>query len=235
MQVSKAPPVDVPTARAGTATTAEQRSPSAATVAPTAIQADIRPLDISSALQILLAEVRAGLDLALAAAVARDPAMAHNPAIALNLAIAQDPTSALNPAIAQNPAITQNPTQTARALVETFLQILPQEEASNAPQWIAAMVHLEAAIQSSMERAIGVVTQWRDVPAVVVDAAKEARALFSSALGEGLQNPLWLRPEWMSLAPLFYRFRRRRRIARRRLTDPDYSPGSLDESEELRE
>ena len=220
MQVSKAPPVDVPTARAGTATTAEQRSPSAATVAPTAIQADIRPLDISSALQILLAEVRAGLDLALAAAVARDPAMAHNP---------------LNPAIAQNPAITQNPTQTARALVETFLQILPQEQASNAPQWIAAMVQLEAAIQSSMERAIGVVTQWRDVPAVVVDAAKEARALFSSALGEGLQNPLWLRPEWMSLAPLFYRFRRRRRIARRRLTDPDYSPGSLDESEELRE
>jgi hypothetical protein len=220
MQVSKAPPVDVPTARAGTTTTAEQRSPSAATVAPTAIQADIRPLDISSALQILLAEVRAGLDLALAAEVARDPAMAHNP---------------LNPAIAQNPAITQNPTQTARALVETFLQILPQEEASSAPQWIAAMVHLEAAIQSSMERAIGVVTQWRDVPAVVVDAAKEARALFSSALGEGLRNPLWLRPEWMSLAPLFYRFRRRRRIARRRLTDPDYSPGSLDESEELRE
>ena len=220
MQVSKAPPVDVPTARAGTATTAEQRSPSAATVAPIAIPADIRPLDISSALQILLAEVRAGLDLALAAAAARDPAMAHNP---------------LNPAIAQNQAITQNPTQTARALVETFLQILPQEEASSAPQWIAAMVHLEAAIQSSMERAIGVVTQWRDVPAVVVDAAKEARALFSSALGEGLQNPLWLRPEWVSLAPLFYRFRRRRRIARRRLTDPDYSPGSLDESEELRE
>jgi hypothetical protein len=33
---------------------------------------------------------------------------------------------------------------------------------------------------------------------------------------------------------VFQRFRRRRRNARRRLTDPDYSAQSLDENEEFR-
>ena len=39
-----------------------QGSPLAAPIAALPDRADIRPLDISSALQILLAEVRAGLD-----------------------------------------------------------------------------------------------------------------------------------------------------------------------------
>jgi hypothetical protein len=89
-------------------------------------------------------------------------------------------------------------------------------------------------MQSSIEQAIGVVTQWRDVPAAAVDAVADTRALFISALGDEPQNPLWLRPEWVGLAPVLQRFRRRRRNARRRLTDPDYSPQSLDENEEFR-
>jgi hypothetical protein len=197
MELSKLPPADVPTARAGTATATEQGSHSAATVAPPADRANIRPLDISGALQILLAEVRAGLGL---------------------------PVDA---------AITQSPVQAARELVNMFLQVLP-EDAGSEPAWTAVLVRVEAATQSSIERALSVVTQWRDVPPVAVDAVKETRALFFSALGDDPRNPLWLRLEWVGLAPRIQRFWRRRRHARRRLTDPDYSPGSLDEGEEAR-
>jgi hypothetical protein len=198
MQVSKVPPADVPTARAATGTVAEQGSQSPTLVAPPADRADIRPLDISGALLILLAEVRAGFDL---------------------------PADAIPPS-----ASVQSPGQAARELVTMFLQVLP-EDASNASVWTAVLVRVEAAAQSSIERALGVVTQWQDVPAAVVDAAKETRVLFLSALGDDPQYPLWLRPEWVGLAPRFQRFRRRRRGARRRLTDPDYLPASLDEGE----
>lgn len=175
-------------------------------VAPLVDRADIRPLDIAGALQILLAEVRAELDLSLAAALEQG-------------ASAQ---GAIAP-----PAI-----QAARELVEQFLQALP-EDASNATAWAAALDRVDAAVQSSMERAMGIVIQWQDVPAAAVDAVKDARALFVAALEDDPPNPLWLRPEWLGLGPVFHRFRRRRRNARRRLTDPDYSTQSLDEGEEF--
>lgn len=158
-------------------------------------RADIRPLDISSALQILLAEVHAGLDLPL------------------------------------NAAMPAAPEQAARVLLEIFLQGLP-EDPRNVPAWSSALLRTEAAILSGMERAISIVTQWRDVPPAVADAVKEARAQFVSALDEDPHNPLWLRPEWLGLAPLMQRFRRRRRNARRRLVDPDYPSVDLDQSEE---
>jgi hypothetical protein len=127
-------------------------------------------------------------------------------------------------------AILQNPVQAARALVEILLLALP-EDARNAPAWTAALVRVEAAIRSGIERASSMVTEWRDVPPVVVDAVKETRALFFSALGDGPEIPLWFPPEWMGLVQGLHRFRRRRRNARRGLTDPDYSPGSLDSDE----
>lgn len=195
MEVNKVPPPDVAKARAGASALTEQRSPSAAAIAAPADRADIGPLDISSALQILLAEVRAGLDL---------------------------PCDA---------AIMQAPDPAARALLGLFLQGLP-EDARDVPAWTSAWVRVEAAIQSSVERGLGIVTQWRDVPSEVVDAVKEARTLFVAALGDDPQNPLWLRPEWLGLAPMMQRFRRRRRNARRRLADPDYPTGSLDEGEQ---
>jgi hypothetical protein len=184
MEVSKVPP-DVVTPRAGATAPPEQGSPSAAALAPPADRADIGALDVSSALQILLTEVRAGLDL---------------------------PSDA---------AVMQAPDQAARAIVSLFLQGLP-ENAPDAPAWTSALVRVEEAVQSSMARAAVIVTQWRDVSAGVVDAVKEAQTLFASALGEDPQNPLWLRPEWLGLAPTVQRFRRRRRNARRRLVDPDY-------------
>jgi hypothetical protein len=207
MEVSKVPPADVPTARAGTAPATGQGSQSAPPIAPPGTQADIRPLDVSGALLILLAEVRAGFDL---------------------------PVSIANPqsAIPQSP-ITLNPVQAAHDLVEMLLQVLP-ENAGDALAWTAAFVRAEASMQSSMERTIAIVAQWRDVPPVVVDGVKEARTLVFSALADEPQNPLWLRLEWIGLAPGMQRFWRRRRNARRRLTDPDYSSGSLDDSEEFR-
>jgi hypothetical protein len=130
-------------------------------------------------------------------------------------------------------AVVQTPVQAARELVEIFLQNLP-EDASDARAWTAALVQIETSVQSSIEAGITVVAGWRDIPPAVVDAVKETRALFFSALGDETQNPLWLRPEWMDLGPRLNLLRRRRRNARRRLTDPDYPLVSLDESEEFR-
>jgi hypothetical protein len=44
-------------------------------------------------------------------------------------------------------------------------------------------------------------------------------------------NPIWLRPEWLGLAPRLARLCRRRRVLKRRLTDPDYQPSIFDQSE----
>jgi hypothetical protein len=209
MEVSKLPPADVPSARVGTATLTEQGPQSPTASVPMADRADIRPLDLSAALQILLAEVRAALDLTLDATVTQGATRQGSPG-----------------------TILQSPVQAARELVDLFLQELP-EDATDAPAWTAALAQVETAMQSSMERAIDVVAQWRDVPPMVLDAVKETRALFFAALGDEQQNPLWLRPEWMGLGPRLQRFWRRRRNARRCLIDPDQPRGSLDENEEF--
>ena len=59
MEVSKLPAADVQSARTATAAATEQGPQSPASIAPMVDRADIRPLDVSAALQILLAEVRA--------------------------------------------------------------------------------------------------------------------------------------------------------------------------------
>ena len=223
---------DVPTAPAGTAPASEQGAPltgpGQGTPLPTpaalpADFADIRPLDISGALQILVAEVRAGLDSLLDASVARSAPTAGTP-------ISSAPTAGTPISGAPTALV---PFLAVRELVELLLQAIP-DDAGDAPAWTAVLVRVEDTIQSSIDRAIGVVTQWRDVPAASVDAARETRALFSTLLEEEVENPFWLRAEWIGFAPVLLRFRRRRRNARRRLIDPDHSPRSLDESEEFR-
>jgi hypothetical protein len=179
-----------------------QGSASTAGIAAAADRADIRPLDIPAALQILLAEVRAAFDLQ-----------------ALQMS-------------GEGSAILDTPAQAARTLVELVVQSLPDE--ADVPAWTAVLLHVEAALPIGLERAMDIVTGWRDVPLTVVDATKETRALVFSVLGEEPQNPIWLRPEWTGLAPRFDRFWRRRRIARRRLTDPDYSLQSFDDDDERR-
>jgi hypothetical protein len=202
---SGAPGVATPgVATPGVVAPDEQGTKAQPNLAATADRVDIRPLDISGALQILIAEVRASF---------------------VSQALLAADTGTAPPA-----AVLDNPLQTARALMEIILQVMP-EETGNA-QWGAALARMEMTLQAGLERAINAVTLWRDVSAPVVQTVNQTGALLFALLDEGLQNPIWLRPEWAGLAPRFDRFWRRRRYARRRLTDPDYySAGSFDSDE----
>ena len=190
-------------ARTPTAPPAEQGPQSPANAAPIADRADIRPLDVPAALQILLAEVRSAFEL-------------------LAVARGEEANEVVN-----------SPPQAARALLQMVLRAVPEETASM-PAWNAELARLETVLQTALDRGIDAITVWRDVSPIVVDAAQEARVLVFSALCDDPQNPAWLRPEWVGLAPKFERFWRRRRLARRRLTDPDYPSGSLDDDSERR-
>jgi hypothetical protein len=203
MDVTKMPAPATAAARTPTAPPAERGPQSPANAAPIADRADIRPLDVPAALQILLAEVRAAFEL-------------------VALAMGEDANEAAN-----------SPPQAARTLLQMVMRAVPEESASM-PAWNAELARVETALQTGLDRGIDAVTVWRDVPPIVVDAAQEARTLVFSALGDDPQNPVWLRPEWAGLAPKFERFWRRRRLARRRLTDPDYPSGSLDDDGEQR-
>jgi hypothetical protein len=121
-----------------------------------------------------------------------------------------------------------SPAQAAPALMRMFLQAVPPE-ASNPAAWSAIANHLEGTLQSALDRAVATVEQWHDVPQVVVDAARETRGLVMTQLGEEPPGPFWPRPEWMWLSPQMERFRRRRRLARRGLSDPDLWPLRADD------
>lgn len=189
--------------RTPTASPTEQGAQSAANIAAIADRADIRPLELPAALQIMLAEVRSAFELQ---------------AIEIGADIRDQPDS---------------PPQAARALLQIVLQAMP-DQASSLREWSSVLMRAETALQTGLDRGVDAVSVWRDVPAVVVDAARETRTLVFSALGDDPPNPIWLRPEWAGLAPRFERFWRRRRQARRHLTDPDYSPGSIDDGSEQR-
>lgn len=203
MDVTKAPPPGTPASRAATASPAGAGSqPSADPAAELAAdRANIRPLDVPAALQILLAEIRAAFELT-----------------ALGM-----PT--------ETSASVEGPPQAARAILQSFLQAIPEEDSMDVPAWTAAVAQAEAALLAGLERGIAAISAWRNVPAPAVDAAKETQLLMVGALGDDALNPAWLRPEWAGFAPRLERFRRRRRFARRRLIDPDYPNGSLDDSD----
>jgi hypothetical protein len=169
-------------------------------VAGAADRANIRPLDMPAALQILIAEVRASFELT-----------------ALNM----EPDVNI---------LADTPPQAARAVLQLFLQSVP-EEAPSIPGWAAAVAQAENSLQAGLDRGIAAVVAWRDVPSIVVDAAKDTHALIFSALSDEPQNPAWLRPEWAGFAPRLERFWRRRRLARRRLTDPDYRERNADDQQ----
>lgn len=196
------------TASAGAPSAPHQGAQLPARTTATADQADIRPLDTPAALQILLAEVRASLEL-------------------LAIMMGGETGGA------------QSPAQAARALLQMVLQAVPDESAStsarwNAGQWNGALERVDSALQAGLDRAISAVSTWREVPASVVDAAKETRSMVFAILGDDPQNPVWLRPEWVGLAPRFERFWRRRRFVRRQLTDPDHSAGNFNDGSEPR-
>ncbi len=212
MDVTKTP---APGTGAASSPAPERGALQAAATPPLADRTDIRPLDIPAALRILLAEVRASFQ-----------------AQAIALADASG-------------AAPENPGQAGRALLQMVLHAVADEKQggvqitgtdwdqtwANAPEWNALLTRVENALQTGFDATIRAVAQWRDVPESVVDAAAETRALVLTILGDDPRNAIWLRPEWAGLAPGFERFWRRRRLARRRLTDPDYSSGSCNDDE----
>lgn len=218
MDVTKTPAPGTASA-AAPSSAPQQGAQSPARMASVADRADIRPLDIPAALQILLAEVRASFEL-----------------LAIMMGGDAGGTGA------------ESPAQAARALLQIVLQAVPDESAStsassdgqasaarwNVEQWNAALERVEGALQAGLDRAVNAVSVWREVPASVVDATKETRAMVLAILGDDPQNPVWLRPEWVGLAPRFERFWRRRRFVRRQLTDPDHAYGSFDDGSEPR-
>lgn len=202
LDVTKLPAPNAAAVRPATASPAQPGLQSPAKTASIQTQADIRPLDIRAALQILLAEVRDSFEL---------------PAV---------------PMSGDGAVVLDDPTQAAHAAVEMVLQSMP--EGSDMAAWTAGSLRAETALQTGLQRAIDAVTVWRDVPAAVLVAAQETRTLAFAVLGEETQNPIWRQPEWAALYPSLERFWRRRRAARRHLTDPDYSSGGFDDDWEHR-
>jgi hypothetical protein len=212
MDVSKLPAPSLGTNPSAAGTTQDQAARELAAIAqqdtlalaktePAVDHADIRPLDISAGMQILLAEIRAAFDFpGDSAAGAAEPPF-------------------------------DSPVPAARVIVELVLQTFP-ENAGDVPAWTAALSRMETSLPSGIQRAVDTVVAWRDVPAAVIDAVKQSATLALSVLGDEPLNPLWLRPEWVGLAPRLERFRRRRRATRRRLTDPDHWQGSLDDNDQ---
>jgi hypothetical protein len=178
---------------------------------PASNQADIRPLDVPGGLQILIAETRTAFQEIAEFVAAFAPQ---------TLGTSVD-------------AMPSNSLQAARQIVELVLQSLP-ENIENPDVWTTALLRAESALEAGLQQSVSTVANWREVPDVVVDSVAQSGALVLQALSEEMPNPLWLRPEWVGLAPRLQRFARRRRAARRRLTDPDHWQGSLDDEEQRR-
>ncbi len=108
-------------------------------------------------------------------------------------------------------------------LVQMLLQAVPPIQTQPPVEWLAAAMQVEAVLVGALDRGVDAVTAWHEVTPSVVEAAQEVRAVFAAATSDDPPNPQWLRPEWLGLAPVIQRYWRRRRYARRVLSDPDYS------------
>lgn len=166
----------------------------AAASAPVAAldRADIRPLDVAGALQILIAEVRAAFDEIAGVSVPLVPFT----------------TTGADSAVAG-----------ARAIVELVLKSLPESFEPNS--WSLALPRADAALQAGVEKAVEVVGAWRDVTPAVVNATRESGAMALHLIAGEPPYP-WPPPEWVGLARRLRRLWRRRRALGRRLVDPDH-------------
>jgi hypothetical protein len=124
--------------------------------------------------------------------------------------------------------------RTAREIVEALLQSLPRSD-QDAAAWGVAVPRAEQSLAQGLERAISVISTWRDVPTVVVRDVQDSSRLALAVLSDEPLNPLWLRPEWLGLAPQLRRYVKLRRALRRRATDPDYWPGVFEDDHEHRQ
>ncbi|HEY2684059.1 MAG TPA: hypothetical protein VGI93_11155 [Steroidobacteraceae bacterium] len=192
------------TAQAVPTRTEQRASPGSPVPIAAADRADIRPLDVTGALQILISEVRAELDAALLSMGAESP-----------------PESGARP---------ENPQAAVLSLLESVLPAYLQDPQDLAA-FSRAVPSLDSARQTGTLRALDLVASWKEVPAAAVEAVKQAVAGAGNLLDEDTVTPLWLLAEWASLAPKLERYRRRRRRLRRWLTDPDFKSAPLDEEQ----
>jgi len=194
-----------------------ERSAAAASALAVALdQADIRPLDLQGALQILVAEVRLSLVEALI-----DPVDGSNVSGRdLGNAIADNVDHA-NAFLANTPAESlSGPVPAARVIMDLVLRSLP--EAFEPTSWAAMLPRVDLATQAGVQRALDAVSTWRDVPPAAVEAAKASATLALSLIADEQPYPLWPPDEWIGFAPRLGRFWRRRRALKRRLLDPDH-------------
>jgi hypothetical protein len=212
-----------------------QRGAALANGPPAVDRADIRPLDLPGALQILVAEVRAALTETLLADL--QPA-AGAPAPSRAAPSPGDRAGPASPAPANaetfaGGAVAQDlddPVAAARLIVDLALRSLP--EAFEPDAWGGALARTDLALQAGVQRALEAVGAWRDVPPAIIEATRESGTL---ALTLTADEPTyaWPPPEWLGMAPRLARLWRRRRILKRRLLDPDYGArGRWDDLEE---
>ena len=184
---------------------AEERAAPGVRVPPAmADRADIRPLDLEGALQILISEVRAELDAALLS-------MGENPP----------------PPATQVRSVQEAVKSLVDGLLNAYLRE-PQDFAA----FDRAVSRIESAWQSGSARGLTFVGAWKQVPQSVVDTVRQVIAGAAEAIDAETMNPLWLNPEWAALAPRFARYRRRRQRLRRWLNDPDFKLAPLEEESE---
>ena len=222
MHVSKLPPSALPTSQPETAPSKQKLTGGIAAAitqdlqelekaAPAADHANIRPLDVGGGLQVMLAEIRSAFELI--AESTGTEAMS-------NFALDESGT-----------AVGEVPAHAARQIVEWVLQAMP-EDAGDPVVWSAVLVRVETALQEGLQQAESALANWNEVPASVLDAVRQAGGLALQVLSDDRPNPLWLRPEWVGFESRLERFGRRRRAARRHLTDPDLWQWNLDDTDE---
>jgi hypothetical protein len=186
---------------------AEAGTPYSSGVGAALDRADIRPLDVLAALQILVAEVRAAFTEALSADSEPSADLGANAGNAGNSGGAAAANLDAVPA--------------ARLIVEMALQSLP--ETFEPSSWGVALPRMDLALQAGVQRAVDVVGAWRDVTPEVLSATQESGALALRLIADEPPYPAWPPPEWLGLAPRLALLWRRRRALKRRLVDPDYA------------
>ncbi len=134
MDVTKMPAPAAAAARTPTAPAAEQGPQSPASAAPIADRADIRPLDIPAALQILLAEVRAAFELQAVAMGERHRRAARQPAAS------------------------------GAARCCRCLSVRCRMKPRACRHGVQLLARVETALQTGLDRGIEAVSAWRDVP-----------------------------------------------------------------------
>lgn len=196
-------------------------------VSPGLDRADIQPLNVPTALGILVGEARTALGLPPLNSPIQSPAQAAIGLVQIFLA-------SLPPMLAEplDPEAPRDVTLPLDVTLTLHAEAAPPEmvDTAVAVAWNGALVLLRARLGASMEQAAATVSTWRDADPVVIHAVNESRTMVLLAVGDAPLDGLFARPEWLWLAPRLEAFRRRRRAVRRRLEDPDYrTPSAADE------